>query len=113
MKRLKLLSIICATILLASCKISVPVAQETGKADVAYLLFIRSKSDNKKVTVALTNPQKVFTAETVKSKTANRKGRQYQVSTGTRDLTVTDESGNVIYQTKVFLQGQEVKEINL
>lgn len=110
---MRFISIICTTLLLAGCKSSIPVAQETGKADVAYLLFIRSNPKDKKVTVTLTNPQKTFTAQTVKNKTANRKGVQYQVATGTRGLIVTNESGKVIYQTKIFLQGQEVKQINL
>lgn len=109
------LFMLCAFImLLVGCKTNYPVAQETGKADVAYLLFVRSNNGPKDVTVTLSNPNVTFDAQTVKMKNSNRKGHQYQVGTGTRTLVVKDkESGKVLYQSKVFLQGQQVKEIQL
>lgn len=109
------LLLLCACIMLfAGCKTNYPVAQETGKADVAYLLFVRTNNGPKNVTVSMTDPNITFDAQTVKIKKSNRKGYQYQVSTGTRTIVVKDkENGKVLYQSKVFLQGQQVKEIEL
>lgn len=111
MKQFKITIILCCIIALMSCRAHYPVAQETGKADVAYILIVRNHKADSKVTVTLTNPNVTFEAQTVKSKKANRRGYQYQVGTGTRDITVKGQNGEILYQSKIFLQGQEVKEI--
>lgn len=109
----KISILICGILLLVGCKISAPVAQETGKADVAYILVVRNHKADSKVYVTLTNPDVSFEARTVKGKKSNRKGYQYQVGTGTRGIIVKDAEGKVLYQSKIFLQGQEVKEIDI
>ena len=53
-----------------------------------------------------------FDAKVVKPKTANRKGTQYGVATGRRNITVTFE-GKTIYQKQLFLSSQETKIIDL
>ena len=59
------LFMLCAFImLLVGCKTNYPVAQETGKADVAYLLFVRSNNGPKDVTVTLSNPKRVVRSYT-------------------------------------------------
>lgn len=113
MKHIKSILLLGSLILLASCKANYPVAQETGKADVAYILIVRNHKADSKVTVTLTNPDVTFEAQTVKSRKSNRRGHQYQVVTGTRGITVKGQNGEVLYQSKIFLQGQEVKEIDI
>lgn len=110
-KTFLIISIIC--LVLASCKANYPVAQETGKSDVAYIIIVRNHKANSNVTVSLTNPNITFEAQTVKNKKSNRRGHQYQVGTGTRGIIVKDKEGNILYQSKLFLQSQEVKEINI
>lgn len=113
MKQLKVLLILCCIVALVGCRAHYPVAQETGKADVAYIIIVRNHKADSKVTVTLTNPNVTFEAQTVKGKKANRRGYQYQVGTGTRGIIVKGKSGEILYQSKIFLQGQEVKEIDI
>lgn len=99
-------------ILVVGCKANLPVAQQTGKEDMAYLLFVSGNQyAGKQVSVSIDEAEP-FSAEVVKAKKANRRGNQYGVSTGSRSLKVTYE-GKVLYQKKVFLSTQEVKQINL
>lgn len=113
MKLIKVALILCCIIALMGCRAHYPVAQETGKADVAYILIVRNHKADSKVTVTLTNPDVTFEAQTVNGKKANRRGCQYQVGTGTRGVTVKGQNGEILYQSKIFLQGQEVKENNI
>ena len=53
-----------------------------------------------------------FDAKVVKPKTANRKGTQYGVATGNRQITVKF-NGETIYSKRLFLSSQETKVINL
>lgn len=112
MKKIIIATLTFACLLLAGCRANFPVAQESGKEDMAFLLFIGQKQyKGKEVQVSVDNATP-FTAKVVKQKTSNRRGTQYGVSTGTRDLKVTFE-GQTIYQKKVFLSTQEVKQIIL
>jgi len=101
-------------VLLAGCKANYPVAQQSGKEDMAYLVFVGPL----KTYGNGSNPVQVdvdgtkFDAKVVKPKTANRKGTQYGVATGRRNITVTFQ-GQVIYQKQLFLSSQETKIINL
>lgn len=98
--------------LLAGCKANFPVAQESGKEDMAYLLFVGQKQfGGQDVQVSIDNAAP-FTAKVVKAKKSNRRGTQYGIATGTRDLKVTAE-GKTIYQKKIFVSTQEVKQILL
>lgn len=98
--------------LLVSCKANFPVAQETGKEDMAYLLFVGQKQYGGKDVVVTIDNAAPFTAKVVKSKKSNRRGTQYGVATGTRDIKVTS-NGQTIYQKKIFVSTQEVKQIVL
>jgi hypothetical protein len=48
----------------------------------------------------------------VKEKKAKRKGSQYGIATGNRSIKVTSQ-GKVLYQKKIFVSAQEVKQIML
>ncbi len=109
----KLLILFALPLLLSGCRANLPVAQESGKEDMAYLLFISPKEyTGKQVKVTIDNAQP-FDAKVVKAKKSNRRGTQYGVGVGTRSLKVTDEAGRTLYDKKVFLSTQEVKQINL
>ncbi len=108
----KLLALFAVLALLVGCKANYPVAQQSGKEDMAFLLFVSGNEyAGQEVQVTLDDAQP-FTAKVVKQKKALRKGKQYGVKTGTRSLKVTCE-GKVLYQKKVFLSTQEVKQIIL
>lgn len=110
MKKLLMLLVVAATFV--GCKTSYPVAQSSGSDDMAYLLFVgQNKYGGKDVVVTIDNVSP-FTAKVVKAKDSNRKGTQYGIATGTRDITVTFD-GEVIYQKKIFVSTQEVKQIIL
>ena len=102
------------TFLLLGCKSSFPVAQQSGKEDMAYLVFVGPS----KTYGHGSNPVQVdvdgntFDAKVVKPKVANRKGVQYGVATGRRNVTVKF-NGNTIYSKQLFLSSQETKIITL
>lgn len=109
----QIVRLMCAFILpvlFTACK--APIAQQSGKEDIAYLLFVSpNEYAGKKVTVIL-DDQAPFTAKVVKEKSSKRKGTQYGIKTGTRNIKVT--SGNkILYQKKIFVSTQEVKQIIL
>ena len=108
----KLLILSALYFMLFGCKANYPVAQQGGKEDVAFLLFVSPKEyvgEDIQVTI---DDSKHFSARVVKQKKANRRGTQYGVSTGTHNLKV-DYNGKTLYQKKVFLSTQEVKQIIL
>ena len=107
-----IIGLFAVALLLIGCKANLPVAQQTGKDDVAYLLFVgQSEYGGKEVQVSIDNEQP-FNAKVVKSRKAVRRGTQYGVGTGTRSIIVKSE-GKVIYKKKLFLSTQEVKQIQL
>lgn len=108
----KLLMILAIPTLLAGCRAHYPVAQESGKEDMAFLLFVGQKQYGGKDVVVTIDNAAPFTARVVKSKKANRRGTQYGIATGTRDIKVTSE-GKTLYQKKIFVSTQEVKQIVL
>ena len=108
----KLLILLALPLLLAGCRANFPVAQQSGKEDMAYLLFVSDKEyANKEIQVSIDNAQP-FAAKVVKQKKSNRRGVQYGVGTGSRSIKVSYE-GKVLYQKKLFLSTQEVKQIIL
>ncbi len=108
----KLLYLLVLPLMLFGCKANFPVAQESGKEDMAYLLFISpDQYAGKNVQVTVDNGQP-FTAQVVKAKKSNRRGTQYGIATGTRDLKVSCD-GKMLYEKKIFVSTQEVKQIIL
>lgn len=99
-------------ILLTGCKAHMPVAQQSGKEDVAYLLFVSQGGEYKNKIVQVDVDGNVYEATVVKQKTSNRRGTQYSCSTGNHSLKVTCD-GRVLYNKKVFLSAQQVKNITL
>ncbi len=114
MKARILFVLIAVTGLMVACKSSFPVAQQSGKEDMAYLVFVGPLqtygNGSKPVQVDVDGTQ--FDAKVVKPKTANRKGTQYGVATGKRNVTVRF-NGQVVYQKQLFLSSQETKIITL
>jgi hypothetical protein len=111
MKRLLYVFTALAMLLtVSSCK--APVAQQGGKEDIAYLLFVSPSEYYNKVVQVSIDDATSFDAEVVKAKKASRKGKQYGIATGTRSIKVTSE-GKVLYQKKIFVSSQEVKQIIL
>lgn len=99
-------------LILIGCRAHLPVAQESGKEDIAYLLFVSSSEyAGKKVVVKIDN-NAPFEAKVEKSSKASRRGSQYGIAVGTRNLTVSYDGKN-IYQKKIFVSTQEVKQIML
>lgn len=108
----KSLVLFALPLLLLGCKANFPVAQQSGKEDMAYLLLVSGKEyAGKEVQVTVDNGQP-FIAKVVKQKKANRRGTQYGIGTGNRGLKVTYD-GKTIYQKKIFVSTQEVKQIIL
>ena len=104
-----LLSLAC---LMTGCRVSAPVAQQGGLEDRAFLLFVSpNEYAGKEVEVSIDDAAP-FAAKVVKQKKANRKGTQYGIQTGTRQLKVKYR-GKLLYQKKIFVSTQEVKSINL
>ncbi|MBR4651452.1 MAG: hypothetical protein IKO82_06865 [Prevotella sp.] len=103
-----------SVLMLTGCKTSFPVPQQSGKEDMAYLVFVGPKSTygNGLHPVQVDVDGTKFDAKVVKPKTANRKGVQYGVAPGTRNITVKFNN-NVVYNKKLFLSSQETKIINL
>ena len=99
-------------LLLLGCKANLAVAQQGGKEDMAFLLFVSPGEYAGKDVSVTVDGGKEFTAEVVKQKKSGRKGTQYGVATGARTLKVTC-GGKTLYQKKVFLSAQEVKQIIL
>ena len=114
MKKRVLFALFAITCFLVGCKTNYPVAQQTGKEDMAYLVFVgpRQTYGNGSKLVQVDVDGNKFDAEVVKPKTANRKGTQYGVAPGNRHVTVKF-NGETIYSKRLFLSSQETKVINL
>lgn len=98
------------TTILSSC-VRYPVAQQTGKEDTAFLLFVtNNKNTAEYVQVKLDDL--TFDANVVSKKKSYRKGTQYSVKPGKRHIIVTSNN-EIIYQKDIFLSPQEVKQIIL
>ena len=114
MKKLVLFTLTLAALLLVGCKANYPVAMQTGQEDMAYLVFVGSKDTygNGSRLVQVDVDGTKFDAKVVKPKTANRKGTQYGVTPGTRNVVVTLD-GKTVYSKQLFLSNQETRIINL
>lgn len=114
MKTRVLLFMVFVASMLIGCKSNFPVAQQSGKEDMSYLVFVgpRQTYGNGSKFVQVNVDGKQFDAKVVKPKTANRKGTQYGVAPGRRNITVKF-NGQTIYQKQLFLSSQETKIITL
>ena len=108
----KTLILIALPLMLLSCRANFPVAQQTGREDIAYLLFVSpNEYAGKKVSVFIDDEQP-FVVEVVQAKKASWKGIQYAVKTGTRLLKVSN-GDRTLYNKKIFISSQEVKQVIL
>ena len=114
MKASVIISLTAILFFLFGCKANYPVAQQSGKEDMAYLVFVGPLKTygNGSKPVQVNVDGTTFDAKVVKPKVANRKGYQYGVATGKRNITVKF-NGNTVYQKQLFLSSQETKIINL
>ena len=101
-----LLFIFGLALLMAGCRAHLPVTQQGGKEDVGQKVY-----GGKEVQVCVDDAAP-FTAKVVKAKKASYKGTQYSVATGSRNLKVTCD-GKTLYQKKIFVSTQDVKQIML
>ena len=106
-----LISLIFATLLFTNCKANYPVAQQSGKDDIAYLIFASASNKSYNINVTI-DASTSFSAKTVKSKDANHKGTSYTINTGKRKIIVS-KNGINIYEKFIFLSPQETKIITL
>ncbi|MDR0891761.1 MAG: hypothetical protein LBN24_04025 [Mediterranea sp.] len=108
----KILCLFALIGILTSCRVSYPVAQESGKEDMAYLLFVSPRQYADATVQVVIDDAQPFAAKVTKQKKSLRKGTQYAIKTGARTLKVSYE-GRTLYQKKIFVSTQEVKQILL
>jgi hypothetical protein len=113
MKKITVVFVSLLAVLLTACRANMPVAQQSGKEDIAYLLFVSQSGEYHKKDLTVSVDNQTYVAQGQKAKTSNRRGTQYTAPTGTHQLTVKNEAGQVLYSKKVFLSAQEVKTITL
>ena len=108
----KIILFLSVLVLLVACKTTYPREQQSGKEDVAFLLFVSYKQYvNRPLTITL-DGKTTFEAKVVRDSKATYKGQSYAVKSGRRDIVV--RNGNeVIYSKKLFLSPQETKLIKL
>ncbi len=110
---MKKILLLCTTIaFLVGCKANYPVEQQSGVEDMAYLVFISGDVYKNKIVDVTIDGKTNFQAKVVKAKKANRRGTQYGVSIGTKNLTVKYQ-GKTLYNKQIFLSNQETKKIIL
>lgn len=107
----RLFTLMASLTLLCSCA-HYPVAQQSGKEDVAYLLFVSGREHIGETVEVTIDDATHFDAKVVKASKANRKGTQYGVGTG-RKAIVVKADGRPIYSKQIFLSTQETKTITL
>lgn len=106
----KFVTLLCGIFFLVGCK--APIAQQSGREDIAYLLFISPKQyAGKEVTVTL-DTQTPFQAKVIKEKFVRSKGKQYGIHTGKRRIKVVYK-GKTLYEKYIFVSSQEIKQILL
>lgn len=110
MKKIAIVFAALSLTVLSGCK--APVAQQGGKEDMAYLLFVSPSQYAGGVVQVSIDDATAFDAKVVKEKRSKRKGCQYGIGTGNRSIKVTSQ-GKVLYQKKIFVSAQEVKQILL
>ena len=99
-------------LLMTGCKVSYPVAQQSGKEDVGYLLLIGNKEYAKKTVSVYLDNEPPFQVKVIKAKDSNRKGTAYTIATGRRSIKV-EYNGQIIYSKELFVSTQETKQIIL
>ena len=99
-------------LLLAACKANYPVTQQSGKEDMAFLLFVSPGEYGGKTVQVMVDELEPFEARVVKAVKSNRRGTQYGIAMGRRELKVVYQ-GKTIYQKEIFVSSQDVKQIVL
>lgn len=98
-------------LLLGGCA-RMPIAQEKGYDDMAYLIFVGSPDYNKKGLDVTIDGKTTFRAKVVSPKKSQTKGLLYAISTGRRRIEIICD-GEKIYDKEVFVSTQETKKITL
>ena len=107
--KLKIIFALGLGLLLCGCRAHYPVAQQSGKDDVAYLLFVSQKEYAKKHVTVTLDGETTFEA---KVRDSYRKGTSYAIATGRRTINV-EYKGASIYNKEIFVSTQETKIITL
>lgn len=109
--RTRWICFITLVLFLIGCK--APVATQSGREDIAYLIFSSHKDYfGKEVNVTIDN-QTNFKAKVVNSSKVNSSStKQYGIATGRKKLVVT-YGGSTIYQKEIFVSSQDTKVITL
>lgn len=108
----KTIIMLALPLLMAGYKVNLPVEQQSGKEDRAYLLFVSPNEYAGKDVQVTIDGGKSFTARVVKGKKSARHGTQYGIETGTRTVTVS-HGDKTLYRKKIVVSTQEVKQITL
>lgn len=106
-----IISFVIAIFIFTNCKANYPVTQQSGKDDIAYLLFSSTSNKSYKIDVTIDDSTD-FVAKTVKAKDSYNKGISYSVGTGKRKIRIC-KNGINIYEKYIFLSPQETKIITL
>lgn len=100
----------CVLLCLSGC-VSMPVSQQSGLTDKAFLLFV-SNDTYVGETVNVQCNDFAFKAKVVKASKSNYKGTAYQITPGTKTVTVYAD-GKQVFKRKLFVSNQETKIIQL
>ena len=105
-------SVLCLMmVLFTNCSIKYPTTKQSGKEDIAYLIFVSEGNKKYEVDVVI-DETTAFSAKTVKAKKSDLKGKIYSANTGKRKITVS-KKGQKISEKYIFLSPQETKTILL
>ena len=111
-KLLARLTLLATMTLISGCATTMPIAQESGKTDSAYLLISSSgKNVNKPVIVTIDNITS-FEAKPIKRKHITEKGISYQIKPGKRHIKITHQN-SALFEGTVFINQQETKIIQI
>lgn len=112
-KFFSLLVVVITIATLSSCRTTMPIGEQGGRADVGYLIFTSEKQYvNKPVDVKVNNGEASFIAKPIKPANSKSKGTSYQLSTGKKSIIVTKD-GETLYKGVIMLYPQETKVITL
>ena len=108
----QLFMILGIMLLLSGCKSYAPIARESGKADIAFLIFTSNGAYNNKTVHIILNGKTDFDAKVVKARKSSYKGNVYPVPVGKNRVKVI-YNGETLYNKELFISTQETRIIPL